>query len=327
MKRGCIVRHGQYPACVRVRKESFALVEKGYELDVICLKPKDSKKWENINGINVYRISGNRHRGGIFRYLYEYLSFFCVATLKICSLHFRKKYDFIQVNTLPDFLVFVAFLPKLLGSRVVLDMHEPAPELFKTQFGIRRNAIIRLVIFFEQISMRFADSVITVTEQMKHNYIRRGATPNKIKVVLNVPNLEFNSDLYKKKLKPNKSKFLLICHGAMLKRYGQHVAIKAIDIVKEKIPNVQLNILGYGNYEYDLKKLVSNLKLETYICFHGFLPFSEMIKMISNNRSAATVASPAEKGTLLFFNKIAGLATSPILAGRIQLSMNPIIKG
>ena len=49
-------------------------------------------------------------------------------------------------------------------------------------------------------------------------------------------------------------KFLLVCHGTMLKRYGQDVAIKAIEIVKEKIPNIQLNILGVGEYELALKK-------------------------------------------------------------------------
>ena len=67
----------------------------------------------------------------------------------------------------------------------------------------------------------------------------------------------------------------------MLKRYGQDVAIKAIKIIKEEIPNIQLDILGYGEYEFFLKKLVSELKLDSYVRFYGYIPFLDMVKMIA----------------------------------------------
>lgn len=58
---------------------------------------------------------------------------------------------------------------------------------------------------------------------MKANYIKRGASPEKITVILNVPNLEFNPDFYKEVYKNSKNnKFLLICHGAMMKRWSRH---------------------------------------------------------------------------------------------------------
>ena len=104
-----------------------------------------------------------------------------------------------------------------------------------------------------------------------------------MEVVLNVPNLEFNPDLYKNDLMRSDNKFLLTCHGAMLKRYGQDVAIKAIAILKEKIPNIQLNILGYGEYEPVLKKLSSKLKLDSSVRFYGYIPFLDMVKMIAKS--------------------------------------------
>ena len=66
------------------------------------------------------------------RYLFEYGMFFCQAAMKVSVLHCRRRYRFVQVNTMPDFLVFAATIPKLLGAKVVLDLHEPAPELFST---------------------------------------------------------------------------------------------------------------------------------------------------------------------------------------------------
>jgi glycosyltransferase involved in cell wall biosynthesis len=93
--------------------------------------------------------------------------------------------------------------------------------------------------------------------------------------------LEFNFEKYKNDSKRNDNKFLILIHGAMLKRCGQDVAIRAIDIVKEEIPNIQLNILGYGEYEPELKRLASVLGLENYVYFYGFIPFFDMIKMVA----------------------------------------------
>ena len=283
MKKICIVRHGHYPFDIRVRKEALALAKKGYHVDIICLRQGFEKRREVNHGVNIYRIPIKHRREGISRYIYEYTSFFSLATIKLWSLYFRHKYDFIQVNTLPDFLVFVTIIPKLLGAKVCLDLHEPTPELFGTLFGHDRKLLIRFVKFFEKISIMYANHAITVSEQMKKNYVKRRYPAFKIDVVLNVPNLEFNFDRYKNNSQRSDNKFLLLIHGAMLKRCGQDVAIRAIDIVKEEIPNIQLNILGYGEYEPQLKRLVSELGLENYVHFCGFIPFIDMIKMIAQS--------------------------------------------
>jgi len=283
MKKICIVRHGHYPFDIRVRKEALALAAKGYQVDIICLKNHSEKSFEIDNGVTIYRIPITHRREGILRYIYEYTSFFGLATIKLCSLYFRNRYDFIQVNTLPDFLVFVTIVPKLLGAKVILDLHEPTPELFGTIFGSNKKLLIRLVRFIEKISIMYADHATTVSEQMKKNYVRRRYSASKIDVVLNVPNLEFNFERYQNNSQRNDNMFLILIHGAMLKRCGQDVAIRAIDIVKEEIPNIQLNILGYGEYEPELKRFVSELGLEDYVHFFGFIPFFDMIEMVAKS--------------------------------------------
>jgi glycosyltransferase involved in cell wall biosynthesis len=284
MKKVCIIRQGYFPHDVRVRKEALALIDKGYQVDVICLQDPGEERKEVYRGVNIYRIPMQHKRGGLLNYLYEYLRFFFLAFVKLNTLFFRNRYDFIQVNTLPDFLVFVAVIPKLLGAKVVLDLHEPAPELWGSIFGFDKKFLIRIVKFAEQISIQYANKAITVSEQMKDSYVNRGASPSKISVVLNVPNLEFNPDRYKEYYQDHKNdKFLLICHGLIVKRYGQQTLIKAVSLLKDKIPSIQLNILGKGEYEAELKKLVSNIHLEDYVHFHGVIPFDDMIKMIAKS--------------------------------------------
>jgi len=53
--------------------------------------------------------------------------------------------------------------------------------------------------------------------------------------------------------------------------YGLVTAIKAIAIVKEKIPQLKLSIAGSGHQKEELEKLVSDLKLEGNVVFTGKL--------------------------------------------------------
>jgi glycosyltransferase involved in cell wall biosynthesis len=284
MKKVCIIRQGYFPHDVRVRKEALALIDKGYQVDVICLREQGEKREEVYRGVNIHRIPMQHRRGSVLNYLYEYLTFFFRASVEVSSLFFRNRYDFIQVNTLPDFLVFATLIPKVFGAKVILDLHEPSPELWGSIFGFDRRFLIRIVKLAEQMSIRYADKAITVSDQMKDNYVNRGASASKISVILNVPNLEFNPDRYEEYYQNhNNEKFFLICHGLIVKRYGQQTLIKAVSLVKDKIPSIQLNILGKGEYESELKKLVSNIHLEDYVHFHGVIPFDDMIKMIAKS--------------------------------------------
>jgi glycosyltransferase involved in cell wall biosynthesis len=268
---------------VRVRKQALALASNGYEVDIVCLKFDDEIKNEVYQDLRIHRIAVKQKRAGIMRYIYEYTTFFLLAMIKLTKLHIKRRYNFIQVNTLPDFLVFATIIPKLFGAKVVLDLHEPAPELFESLFEVKKKFVIHLIQFFERISIKYADLAITVSEQMKANFVKRGAKASKIEVVLNVPNLEFSIDKNSYNFEKKTDKFLIICHGAMFKRYGQDVAIRAIAIVKEKVPNVRLNIVGYGNYEAELKKLTAILDLDNYVNFCGFLSTPDLITLIAQS--------------------------------------------
>lgn len=277
MKNICIVRQG-FSDDVRVRKEAFALVEKGYDVDLICLKREEEKKFDVINTINVYRIPMKRTREGVLNYISEYIFFLIIAFFKLTFLFIKKRYNCIQVNTLPDFLVFCTIIPKIFGSKIILDLHEPSPELFGTIFGRERKILIAIIKFFEKTSIKFADHAITVSENMYNNHLKKGVPPEKMSVVLNVPNVEFEPNRYN--IEKPENEFVIISHGAMLKRYGQDIAIRAIDIVRKTIPQIRFFILGYGDYENALKELANKLELNEHVKFFGYIPYIDMIKML-----------------------------------------------
>ena len=105
----------------------------------------------------------SRRRQGKFTYLQQYSFFLAWCTAALALRCFRKRYDLVHVHNMPDFLVFGALAPKLRGARVMLDLHDPMPELMMTIFGMpEENFSVRLLKQIEKLSIAFADKVLTV---------------------------------------------------------------------------------------------------------------------------------------------------------------------
>ena len=278
----CIIRHSYYPSDPRVRKEAEALIEKGYSVDVICLRKANERNRDLVNKVNIYRLPITHHRGSELRYIVEYFSFFVFSFITLNFLWLKNKYNVIQVNTMPDLLVFVTVLPKLFGVKVVLDMHEAMPEVYMDKYEVdREEPIIRVLEYIEKLAIRYANCVITVTEQMKQTFVDRGALASKIFVILNVPHDEiFDPTLYQGSYKRKRNEFILTSHGTIIQRYGFDTAIKAIAILKEKIPFVQLKMVGEGEYLPELIKLARHLGIERYVQFTGYIPLEKIPEMI-----------------------------------------------
>lgn len=59
----CLVRHAGFPRDTRESKHANAIREKGYTIDVLCLREKGQSTVEEIRGINVYRMPLSHKRG------------------------------------------------------------------------------------------------------------------------------------------------------------------------------------------------------------------------------------------------------------------------
>jgi len=273
-KRTCIVRHSYYPFDMLVRREARALFEAGFEVDVFCLRGADEVAEEIINDVHVYRLPLRRKKGGIGRYLFDYLAFFLLVALKLTTRHLRHPYALIQVNTMPDFLVFVTMIPRLLGAKVTLQMYEPVPELWATKYN--SATLISLLKFVEQMSLRYAHRAFAVTQQLKEIYVSRGAEPDKITVILNVPDHRLFG-MPPTASSPPDNGFRLICHGAIEERYGHDTMLQAVSMVKQGIPGLQLRVLGIGSYLDQFLAQVQVLGLQEQVQYLGYVPLPQLV--------------------------------------------------
>ena len=109
MKSVCILVQNHYDMDIRVRRKAEALVGAGYSVDVLALRPASSgDKSYVLNDVQVHTLSLGRQRGSLGRYAFEYLTFLVLVSVKLTLLSFRRAYAVIDVNNLPDFLVFAA---------------------------------------------------------------------------------------------------------------------------------------------------------------------------------------------------------------------------
>jgi glycosyltransferase involved in cell wall biosynthesis len=272
-KRVCIVRHHGYD--LLVRREAETLREAGFDVHVVCLGPRSGEKETIINGVHMHYLPLTREKGGIVRYLFDYFSFFFLVALKLTTLHLQRSFACIQINNMPDFLVFATLIPRILGSKVTMVMYEPSPELWATKYGAPH--LIRWVSIVEQLSLRYAHAVFAVTEQMKQAFVSRGANPDKISVILNVTDSRFFEGYVPDEVKSTDGYFTLICHGAIEERYGHDTMLQAIDRVRSQIPHIRLRILGRGSYLDDFLSQTAEMGLEDHVQYLGFVPLAEMV--------------------------------------------------
>jgi len=251
-QRVAAVVYSNYPADPRPRRAAEALVREGASVEVICLKEGDDEPQHEIfNGVDITRVPLKRRRGGKLSYLTQYGTFILLAGTILAFRTVRRRFNLIHVHNMPDVLVFSALVPKLFGAKVILDLHDPMPELMMTIFGLRENSrAVRLLKMLEKWSLCFADGILTVNEACRKLFSSRSCAREKITVIMNSPDEEIfplREGPISALAEPDTSKpFVLMYHGSLVERHGLDLAVKALAKIKKSIPGAELRIFGWS---------------------------------------------------------------------------------
>jgi glycosyltransferase involved in cell wall biosynthesis len=251
-KRVAAVVYSQYPWDPRPRRAAEALVRQGASVEVICLQETDDEpRHEVVHGVAITRVPLKRRRGGKISYIVQYGTFILLTGMILARRTLRHRFDLVHVHNMPDVLVFSSIIPKLFGAKIILDLHDPMPELMMTIFGLReKSSAVRLLKILEKLSLRFADAVITVNEACRKIFANRSCPREKITVVMNSPDEEifhFQQPSVPAVIQPDISKpFIIMYHGTLVERHGLDLAVEALLKVRNSIPRAELRIFGHS---------------------------------------------------------------------------------
>jgi len=292
-----------YPDDARPRRAIDALVSQGATVDLVCIAEngKDPKH-EILNQIDVLRLPIRRGRGSVFRYVIQYSAFLLSSTAIVAVRMLSRPYDLVYVHNMPDILVLSGLIPKLFGAKVILDLHDPMPELMMTIFGFRPEAgVVRLLQRLEKWSIALADSVVTVNRACARLFTSRSCPSRKMNVVMNSPDERIF------RLRPPRAcatppdasskPFVIIYHGSLVERNGLDLAVDALARVRRSIPSAELRIYGWRTPYLDrVMQSVRNAGLQEAAQYLGPKSLEQLVQVIaesdvgivSNRRSTFT---------------------------------------
>jgi glycosyltransferase involved in cell wall biosynthesis len=281
MARICMLAFTDYPVDTRVRREAEALVQRGDEVHFVCLRTASLGDRRSLNGVTLHPLMRYGYDDGAkpWDYVRRYVNFQVLALVHILRMHLARPFDVIHVNTMPDSLVFSALGAKLLGARVILDVHDLMPELYASKFGLAEDhPVIRALKAIERRSIRFADRAIAVHLPHLDALVRHGNPAEKFTVLMNVP----DSNLFQPgPAPPAEGPFTLIYHGSVGSRHGLDVAVRAAAKAKADVPDLQLRVVGDGDYFPRVREVVDELGAHDAVRLdQRFIPIEELIPSI-----------------------------------------------
>lgn len=301
MRAGVVVL-SSYPHDPRPRRAADALVQQGMSVDYVCVTAGTAPWHEKTNGIDVFRVPIVHRRGGKFAYAYEYSAFILASAAILAARSLRRRYDLIYINNMPDVLVLSALLPKILGAKVILDLHDPMPELMTTIFGVDPSSrSVKLMKWLEKWSMARADEVLTVNIACQRIFVGRSCPREKVTVVMNSPDGEifpFRPALSRPPTNNDGDRpFVIMYHGSLVERNGVDLAVEALTLVRQKLPRAQLHI--YGKQTPFLESVMQSVRdhgLDQSVLYFGQKSLEEIVRaidacdvgVIPNHRNAFT---------------------------------------
>lgn len=252
---------------------SEGLVKRGHKVSIVTHRLKDTKLFEIINGVNVYRINCFYSR-----YWFTFLSIPLVFKL-------AKKADLIHTTTFngafPSWLV-----SKLLGKSNLITIHEVWVGKWGklTDMGFI-NAKIHDILERLIYLLNF-DKYVCVSKSTQRQLLELGIAKNKSVVVYNGVDYEhWNPKKYDgKKIRTQLGlgdNFIYLFTGRPGISKGLEYLIKAVPFISKKIPNSKLLAIVSKDKSYKqrynyLLKLVKKLSLENNIIFKESVSYSEL---------------------------------------------------
>ena len=316
-----MVAYTFYEADNRVRRYAEALAERGDEVDVIALRRSNQPRLEFLKGVRVYRIQNRSiDEKGPLTYLPKLLLFLAKSAWMLVKKIFTKPYSVIHVHSVPDFEVFAAFIPRLFGSRVILDIHDIVPEFYASKFGVQASSgAFRALALIEKVSIACSDHVIISNHLWQEKLIARSVEREKCMALINYPNLS----VFSRRANPRRSTdaFTLCYPGTLNQHQGVDIAVRAIARLRHTAPNLRFNIIGDGPERENLKSLIRQLEVSQQVSIQGFVPIESIAEVMAGVDLGIVPKRSNSFGNEAFSTKIMEFMAMgvPVLASRTRI--------
>jgi glycosyltransferase involved in cell wall biosynthesis len=251
MKIGMVVDNEFY-GDPRVFNEAKILNEAGFKVSILCFNFGKYPVEEEINGINIYRITIDRRLKNILFALMNSLPIYHYLWAKHIKWFInQREIDTLHVHDL--YMVKAAHLAaKHRNISIVLDLHENYPAAimgYKWATKFPKNLFVqpRKWKKLEGRYLGYANKIIVLSEDFRDNLISIHAGLNNDKFIIypNIPDIsELNSYKIDDRILDTGKSFIIFYFGGISERRGIFTCFKALKILVEKKYDIKLLIIG-----------------------------------------------------------------------------------
>lgn len=176
-----------YPEDTRVRNEAESLAAAGHQVTVLAPRGPGQAALERLQGVDVRRYRTIWAGRSLWSYVLEY----GVAHVQLLSRSLMAMLmgaRTLHINGPPDTLALAGFAARLVGARVVYDMHDSGPELFEAKYGPGSSIASRALRVAQRAAIRRAHQVIVTNQTQRELAVSRGErSPADVTIVRNGP--------------------------------------------------------------------------------------------------------------------------------------------
>jgi glycosyltransferase involved in cell wall biosynthesis len=275
----CMLAYAHYINDARIKNYVRTLEDQGHHVDVIALRCDGETAVEERRCGTTFRIMTKYQGESTLKYFWSYLKFFLKSSFLLAGRSFGHRYHVVHVHNMPNALVFAAIVPKMLGARLMLDVHDLMTVNYMAKFDVAENDLSVKVLRLEQrLSASLADHIFCADHNQRDYLVEFcGVAEKKITVLLNLPNVElFRPVTVQKKT----NAFRIVYHGTIAHRLGIDLIVRAMARVVTRVP-AELWVYGAGDYLPEALALSSELGLEGKAHFSGaFFPVEKIPEMV-----------------------------------------------
>jgi len=275
----------------------------GHEVTLFCSGFTDCLPEETVEGIRIIR-RGNRY------------NFNLIAPFHLRRIVRENKFDLLieDINKIPF------YTPLYLNLKTLVVV----PHLFATTVFQEINFVLGMYIFLAErplVSVYKGRPFNVISESTANDLVERGIPREDISVI----HCGIDSELYKYDPSVVRYEKPTILYLGRIKKYKsiQHL-IRAFKIVKEKIPESQLMIVGNGDYLDQLKSLADELGLGDDVEFPGFVTSEDKVNRM---RKAHVAVLPSLKEGWGLTNIESNSVGTPVVAANVPGLRDSVLDG
>ncbi len=319
--RACMVAYTFYDADNRVRRYAEALARRGDQVDAITLAREGQPAFEVLNGVRVFRIQTRViDETGPFSYLFKLLQFFLRSAWFLAVRQVREPYRIIHVHSVPDFEVFATIMPRLLGARVILDIHDIVPEFYASKFKVgERSFVFRILVWMERLSIAYSNHVIIANHIWYEKLVRRSVRADKCTAIINYPDPAIFSP--RPRAAHAADEFTMCYPGTLSWHQGLDLAVEAMELLRERVPQLRFLMIGDGPERESLKRMIRDRAMEDRIKLTGMIPLEQVATTMADVDLGVVPKRRDSFGNEAFSTKIMEFMAMgvPVLAARTRI--------